>query len=161
MLDVELGLIPSAKPSSDGARVRVHVASAEALARVRLLGRDRACLPVARRSRSSASSARSWPGAATGLIRAPTRRPPPSAARPSLDPLPPNGAASQDRSAALERLSGRTGPAEAAHAIVEAGAAGIEAPRLAARRHASRESVAAALAAQLRRLVALGQRTRR
>jgi selenocysteine-specific elongation factor len=37
MLDVELRLLPESKPLRDGARVRVHAASAEALARVRLL----------------------------------------------------------------------------------------------------------------------------
>src|SRR5574341_1079280 len=37
MLDVELELLPDAKPLPDGARVRVHAASAEVLARVRLL----------------------------------------------------------------------------------------------------------------------------
>jgi selenocysteine-specific elongation factor len=41
MLDVELSLIPSARPLADGARLRVHVASAEVLARVRLLGAER------------------------------------------------------------------------------------------------------------------------
>jgi selenocysteine-specific elongation factor len=38
MLDVEMALSAGAKPLVDGARVRVHLASAEALARVRLLG---------------------------------------------------------------------------------------------------------------------------
>lgn len=38
MLDVELALSPGARPLVDGVRVRVHLASAEALARVRLLG---------------------------------------------------------------------------------------------------------------------------
>ncbi len=37
MLDVELGLLRDTKPLADGARVRVHAASAEGLARVRLL----------------------------------------------------------------------------------------------------------------------------
>jgi selenocysteine-specific elongation factor len=41
MLDVDLSLIASARPLSDGDRVRVHVASAEVLARVRLFGADR------------------------------------------------------------------------------------------------------------------------
>jgi selenocysteine-specific elongation factor len=41
MLDVEISLIPSARPLADGARVRVHLASAEVLARVRLLGPER------------------------------------------------------------------------------------------------------------------------
>jgi selenocysteine-specific elongation factor len=38
MLDVEIVLLSSGKPLLDGSRVRVHVASAEVLARVRLLG---------------------------------------------------------------------------------------------------------------------------
>ena len=38
MIDVEISLLASARPLVEGARVRVHVASAEVLARVRLLG---------------------------------------------------------------------------------------------------------------------------
>jgi selenocysteine-specific elongation factor len=38
MLDVQMSLIPSARRLAHGARVRVHLASAEVLARVRLLG---------------------------------------------------------------------------------------------------------------------------
>src|SRR5262245_4290203 len=38
MVDVELALLPSARPLADHARVRVHAASAEVLARVRLPG---------------------------------------------------------------------------------------------------------------------------
>ncbi|MGD8895550.1 MAG: selenocysteine-specific translation elongation factor [Acidobacteriota bacterium] len=41
MVDVEITLLTSARPLEDGARVRVHLASAEALARVRLLGAER------------------------------------------------------------------------------------------------------------------------
>ncbi len=41
MVDVEVTLLASARPLEDGARVRVHLASAEALARVRLLGAER------------------------------------------------------------------------------------------------------------------------
>jgi selenocysteine-specific elongation factor len=41
MLDVELTLLPSARPLADHARVRVHAASAEVLARVRLPGPGR------------------------------------------------------------------------------------------------------------------------
>jgi selenocysteine-specific elongation factor len=38
MIDAEVSLLPGARPLADGARVRVHLASAEALARVRILG---------------------------------------------------------------------------------------------------------------------------
>jgi len=41
MLDVELSLLPDSRPLRNGARVRVHVASGEHLARVRLLEADR------------------------------------------------------------------------------------------------------------------------
>jgi selenocysteine-specific elongation factor len=46
MLDVEIALLSDAKPLKDQARVRVHLASAERLARVRLL-EDRALAPGA------------------------------------------------------------------------------------------------------------------
>jgi selenocysteine-specific elongation factor len=38
MIDAQVSLLPGARPLADGARVRVHAASAEVLARVRLLG---------------------------------------------------------------------------------------------------------------------------
>ncbi len=40
MIDADLSLLPGARPLADGTRVRVHVASAEVLARVRLLGAE-------------------------------------------------------------------------------------------------------------------------
>jgi selenocysteine-specific elongation factor len=154
MLDVELRLLPEAKPLKDGARVRVHVASAEALARVRLLepgplvpgGAALAQLRLESRvaaGRNDRLVIRSYSPASTigGAV--------------VVDPLPPRRRI-QDR-AGVERLRDAAGPAEAAHAIVsDAGAAGIEASRLAARLTLPVESVAAAVTSSAS-LVALGQ----
>jgi selenocysteine-specific elongation factor len=154
MLDVELHLLPEARPLRDGARVRVHVASAEALARVRLLepgppAPSRAALaqlrlesPVAA-GRGDRLVIRSYSPAATiggALV---------------LDPLPPRRRV-KDR-AAVERLRAASRPAEAALALVsEAGAAGIAEVRLAARLTLPAPELRAALAASPG-LVSLGQ----
>jgi selenocysteine-specific elongation factor len=154
MLDVELHLLPEARPLRDGARVRVHAASAEALARVRLLepgppAPGRAALaqlrlesPVAA-GRGDRLVIRSYSPAATiggALV---------------LDPLPPRRRV-KDR-AAVERLRAASRPAEAALALVsEAGAAGIAEVRLAARLTLPAPELRAALAASPG-LVSLGQ----
>jgi len=154
MLDVELRLLPEAKPLADGARVRVHAASAEALARVRLLepgplAPARAALAQIRlESRVAAGRGdklviRSYSPAATigGAV--------------VIDPLPPRRRV-RDR-AAVERLRAASGPAEAALALVsEAGAAGIEETRLAARLTLPVPELRAAVAASPG-LVSLGQ----
>ena len=145
MLDVELSLLPDARPLKDGARLRVHVASAEALARVRLLepgplGPGRSALAQLRleskllAGRHDRLVIRSYSPAATigGAI--------------VVDPLPPRRRAG-DR-AAVERLRDASTLAQAAHALVEeAGAGGIEAPLLAARLTVPAAALAAALAA--------------
>jgi selenocysteine-specific elongation factor len=131
MLDVELRLLPEAKPLKDGARVRVHVASAEALARVRLLepgplapgGAALAQLRLESRAvagRHDRLVIRSYSPARTiGGARV-------------IDPLPPKR---RPRDLpALERLRAATSSAAAALAMVEeAGATGIDLGRLAAR----------------------------
>jgi len=131
MLDVELRLLPDARPLADGARVRVHLASAEALARVRLLGAD-AVAPGA----SALAQLRLARPVATGRgDRLVLRSPSPAltiGGAVVLDPLPPRRRA-RDR-AAVERLRGAASDAEAALALAsEAGASGVEAARLAAR----------------------------
>jgi selenocysteine-specific elongation factor len=154
MLDVELRLLPESKPLKDGARVRVHAASAEALARVRLLepgplapGRT-ALAQLRLESRVAAGRGdklviRSYSPAATiggALV---------------LDPLPPRRRA-RDRPD-VERLRAATRAAEAAAALVSgAGTAGIEEGRLAARLTLPVAEVRAAVASSPE-LVALGQ----
>jgi len=145
MLDVELGLLPGARALEDGARVRVHVASAEALGRVRLLGKgplapgERALAQLRLETRVAAGRGdrlviRSYSPAATigGAV--------------VVDPLPPRRR-ERDR-ATLARLRDAPTLAAAAEAVVEeAGPSGIEAPRLAARLTVTHEELAAALAA--------------
>ena len=131
MLDVDLTLLPAARRLVDGARLRVHVASAEALARVRLLegaalepgGRGIAQLrlesPVVagRRDRivlRAYSPAETIGGAVV------------------VDPLPPRRRAGD--AAAVRALRDASSPAAAAAAFVaEAGESGLDAGRLAAR----------------------------
>ncbi len=154
MLDVELQLLSQAKPLKDGARVRVHAASAEVLARVRLLdagplepGRStlaqlrlEAAVTAGRQDRLVI---RSYSPAVTigGAI--------------VIDPLPPRRRI-VDRPA-VERLRDAAALAEAAVALVgQAGTGGIEAPRLAARLTVPQPLLVATLAS-CTELVALGQ----
>ena len=154
MLDVQLTLLPGARPLRDGTRVRVHAASAEALARVRLLGpgplqpggqdlaqlRLEAPLATARGDRLVLRSYSPVDTIAGAVV---------------LDPLPPRRRA-QDR-ARLERLRDAAGPQEAAEAlVVEAGERGSEAPLLAARLGLPVAEVLQALRARPA-LVVLGQ----
>jgi selenocysteine-specific elongation factor len=131
MIDVELSLLPGARPLGDGARVRVHAASAEVLARVRLLGVEslepgRSALAQLRLEAPTAAGRgdrlvlRSYSPADTvgGAV--------------VLDPLPPRRR-SADRPR-VERLRDAPALLDAAEALVdEAGPAGVEAARLAAR----------------------------
>ena len=75
MIDAEVSLLPGARPLADGARVRVHAASAEVLARVRLLGAESARARAEARSPSCGSRAPPSPGAGTVSCCAPTRPP--------------------------------------------------------------------------------------
>ena len=131
MIDADLSLLPGARPLADGTRVRVHVASAEVLARVRLLGAEsldpgRGALAQLRlegpavAGRGDRLVLRSYSPADTigGAV--------------VVDPLPPRRR-SADR-LLVERLRDAAAPVDAAEAVVaEAGPAGIEAPVLAAR----------------------------
>jgi selenocysteine-specific elongation factor len=131
MIDAEVSLLPGARPLADGTRVRVHAASAEVLARVRLLGAEpldpgRGALAQLRlespavAGRGDRLVLRSYSPADTigGAV--------------VVDPLPPRRR-SADR-APVERLRDAGSVLDAAEALVaEAGPRGVEAPELAAR----------------------------
>jgi selenocysteine-specific elongation factor len=131
MIDAEVSLLPGARPLADGARVRVHAASAEVLARVRLLGSGplepgRSALAQLRlegptvAGRGDRLVLRSYSPADTigGAV--------------VVDPLPPRRRTADRR--AVERLREAATPLEAAEVMVaEAGPGGIEAGRLAVR----------------------------
>ncbi len=131
LLDVELAQLPSAKPLPDGARVRVHVASAEALGRVRLLGGP----PVPPGGTALAQLRMEHAVVAGRGDRLILRSYSPATTIGGavvLDPLPPKRRAA-DRPI-LERARACTDWTEAAVAMVEEAAlAGMEAPALAAR----------------------------
>jgi selenocysteine-specific elongation factor len=131
MIDAELSLLPGVRPLADGARVRVHAASAEVLARVRLLG------PVSLDpGRSAAAQLRlERPVVAGRGDRLVLRSYSPTdtiGGAVVVDPLPPRRR-SADR-ALVERLRDAGGLLGAAEVLVaEAGPRGVEAPALAAR----------------------------
>ena len=131
MIDAELQLLPGARPLEDGARVRVHAASAEVLARVRLLG----ATSLEPGGRALAQLRLESPGVVGRGDRLVLRSYSPaetSGGALVVDPLPPRRRAA-DR-AAVERLRDAPGLLAAAEALVEeAGPAGIEASLLAAR----------------------------
>jgi selenocysteine-specific elongation factor len=131
MVDVEITLLASARPLEDGARVRVHLASAEALARVRLLG-ERQVEPGSTGLAQLRLESRAVAGREDRLIlRSYSPADTIGGAR-VLDPMPPRRRTA-DR-VTLERLRDAAGPETAAGVMVEdAGRAGIEAPLLAAR----------------------------
>jgi selenocysteine-specific elongation factor len=144
MLDVELALLDDARPLADGARVRVHLASAERLARVRLL-EPGPLLPGRRALAQLRLESRAVAGRHDRLV---IRSYSPAATiggASVIDPLPPRRGR-RDR-AALERLRAATSPAEAALALLEeAGSSGLELARLAARLTIPAASLAPALA---------------
>jgi selenocysteine-specific elongation factor len=127
ILDVELTLLPGEKPLKDQARVRVHIASAERLARVRLLQAAR--LDPGKTVRAQLRLER--PAAAGRGDRLVVRSYSPASTIGGavvLDPLSPR----RRRDASVVSLA--TDLATTAGALVEeAGPAGIDAPTLAAR----------------------------
>jgi selenocysteine-specific elongation factor len=131
LLDVVVSLLAEARPLADGTRVRVHVASAERLGRVRLLG----AREIAGGGNAVAQIRLEKPAVAGRGDRLVLRSYSPATtiggAR-VLDPLPPKRRAA-DR-ATLERLRDAVDPAAAAAVLVEdAGARGVDAAALAAR----------------------------
>jgi selenocysteine-specific elongation factor len=150
ILDVELSLLPGTRPLTDQTRVRVHIASAEVLARVRLLqprpieagGSGPAQLRLERRAvagRGDRLIVRSYSPATTigGAV--------------VLDPLAP-----RRRGKAAAVTARAADPAEAAVAMIEeAGIAGLEGAALSARVTAPLASIEPRLAADAR-VVVLG-----
>jgi selenocysteine-specific elongation factor len=154
MLDVELTVLRGQRPLMDGARIRVHLASAEVLARVRLLGDGRvepgrSALAQLRLERTAVA------GRGDRLVLRAYSPPTTIGGARVLDPLPPKRRAG-DRSR-LESLRDARDPAAVAAALVaEAGPAGLEAPALASRLTLPLGRMHDALSAE-RSLVALGQ----
>jgi selenocysteine-specific elongation factor len=145
MVDAEVSLLAGARALADGARVRVHAASAEVLARVRLLGGE-ALQP----GRSSLAQLRLEGPAVVGRAdRLVLRSYSPAETIGGalvLDPLAPRRRAAERP--AVERLREAATAAQAAEAMVaEAGPAGIEAPLLAARLTVPLSGLASALSA--------------
>jgi selenocysteine-specific elongation factor len=144
LIDAELTLLPGGHPLEDGTRVRLHVGSAEVMARVRVLEGEAVTVatpslvqlrleqPVVA-GRADRLVLRSYSPAATmggALV---------------LDPLPPKRRA-RDRGA-LERLraAGDDLGAAAACLVAESGARGLDAATLVARLTVESDAVAAAL----------------
>jgi selenocysteine-specific elongation factor len=131
MVDAVVSLLPDARPLADGARVRVHVASAEVLARVRLLGPDSlepgtSDLAQLRLERPAVA------GRGDRLVLRSYSPPDTIAGAVVVDPVPPRRSTS-DRPA-VERLRDASDLLAAAEAMVaEAASSGIAAPLLAAR----------------------------
>jgi selenocysteine-specific elongation factor len=131
MVDAVVSLLPDARPLADGARVRVHVASAEVLARVRLLGPDSlepgtSELAQLRLERPAVA------GRGDRLVLRSYSPPDTIAGAVVVDPVPPRRSTS-DRPA-VERLRDASDLLAAAEAMVaEAASSGIAAPLLAAR----------------------------
>jgi selenocysteine-specific elongation factor len=131
MVDAVVSLLPDARPLADGARVRVHVASAEVLARVRLLGPDSlepgtSELAQLRLERPAVA------GRGDRLVLRSYSPPDTIAGAVVVDPVPPRRSSS-DRPA-VERLRDAPDLLAAAEAMVaEAASSGIAAPLLAAR----------------------------
>jgi selenocysteine-specific elongation factor len=144
MLDVELGLLRDAKPLADGARVRVHIASAEVLARVRLLEAG----PLAPGKTALAQLRLEAKAAAGRHDRLVVRSYSPAVTIGGavvVDPQPPKRRV-RDR-AAVARLRDASALPEAIAALAfEAGAAGVEVMSLAARLTVAPPELAAALA---------------
>ena len=153
MIDAQVSLLPGARPLVDGARVRVHAASAEVLARVRLLGAD-SLEPGTSALAQLRLESPAVAGRADCLVLRSYSPAETIAGAVVVDPLPPRRRAA-DRPA-VERLRDAVGLLGAAEAMVaEAGAGGIDAPLLAARLTAPLERLTAELPAS-NSLVALG-----
>ena len=154
ILDVEASLLAGARFLRDGARVRVHLASAEVLARVRLLDGD-ALEPGGRGLAQLRLEARAAAGRGDRLVLRAYSPPETIGGAVVLDPLAPRRSRAS-RAAVACLLEAADAPAAALAMVEEAGAAGVAAAELAARVTVPQSSLLAALAAQPR-VVALGQ----
>jgi len=140
MLDVELTLLPSARPLQDQARVRVHVASAEVLARVRLHP-SRRLEPGATAVAQLRLEGPTVAGRGDRLVLRSYSPAETIGGALVLDPLAP-----KRKRQAPPPPAGAESPAAAALSLVEAsGPAGIAAPLLAARLTLPLDDLAAAL----------------
>ncbi len=152
MVDVDLSLLATARPLSDGARVRVHVASAEALARVALLGR-KSLVPGTKGVAQLRLETRVVAGRGDRLVLRSYSPVETIGGALVLDPLPPRRtAATRGR---VERLREPALGSVAEVLVEEAKAAGIPAPLLAARLAVPLQALLAALAGHAS-LVVLG-----
>jgi selenocysteine-specific elongation factor len=125
MLDVEIVLLSPGKPLLDGSRVRVHVASAEVLARVRLLGEA----SIAAGGLGFGQLRLEKPVLAGQGDRLVLR-----SYSPVLDPAPPKRRrADRARLSALAAVAADDVVASASLLLAEAGVAGMQIPALAAR----------------------------
>ena len=131
MIDALVSLLPDARALADGARVRVHVASAEVLARVRLL--EAGSLEPGHSALAQLRlEGKAVAGRGDRLVLRSYSPADTIAGALVVDPLPPRRRVA-DR-VAVERLHAATTLQGAAEALVaEAGSGGIEAPLLAAR----------------------------
>ena len=131
MIDVDLVLLADVRPLADGARVRVHAASAEVLARVRLLEGDR-LEPGARGLAQLRLERAAVAGRGDRLILRSYSPAQTVGGAVVLDPLPPRRRAADRK--AVARLRDARELADAAFALVrERGVAGLSAEELAAR----------------------------
>jgi selenocysteine-specific elongation factor len=146
ILDVELTLLAGARELRDGARVRVHAASAEVLARVRLLDGD-GLAPGASGLAQLRLESRAAAGRGDRLVLRSYSPPETIGGAVVLDPLAPRR--SRASRASVARLRAAEGVAAAALAVIEeSGAAGVAAPVLAARATVPLAGLLAVLAAE-------------
>ncbi len=155
MLDVDLRLLDGVRRLAGGARVRVHVASAEVLARVRLLD----CTALEPGGRALAQLRLESPVVAGRGDRLVLRAYSPAetiGGAVVVDPLPPRRRAVD--AGAVQRLRDASTLASAAEAlVVQAGEAGLDAALLAARVTAPLAAVLEAVRSSSPALVVLGQ----
>jgi selenocysteine-specific elongation factor len=142
MVDVQITLLPGARPLVDRSRVRVHLASAEVLARVRVLGA--ASIEGGRSGLAQLRlEAPSVAGRGDRLVLRSYSPPATIGGAVVVDPLPPRRRATDVR--LVERLRGADLRSAAEAMVAEAGVSGIEGPRLAARLTLPPAAVVAAL----------------
>jgi selenocysteine-specific elongation factor len=153
MLDVEITLLESARPLRDGSRVRVHLASAEVLARARLLGAE-PLEPGARVVAQLRLERAAVAGRGDRLVLRSMSPPETIGGAVVVDPLPPRRRAA-DRGAVERLRDARDAGAAAALMVEEAGVAGADVERLAARLSVPRGRLGDALA-EVPSLVSVG-----
>jgi selenocysteine-specific elongation factor len=149
IVDVELTLLPGVRPLADHARVRVHVASAEVLGRVRLSG------PLAPGATQGAQLRLESPAVSSRGDRLVLRAYSPAETIGGalvLDPA----AAKRRRAAAPPPAPGLDAAAAAVALVEAAGPAGVEAGRLAARLGLTVDALAGAVEGEAR-LVRVGR----